>query len=198
MLTGTGPIRAGDLLTFQGMSASWRPAWRGSPRRAWPFSRLLPMRGPSPRRKLTYDVSRALPLLASWWPLTRCDLASEAQQQAAGAALEALLERYGFSSATVVPTSIHDPRASRPSGRPWKRQLRASPRTVAAGRSRCASPSIAPSACPGREPSRPGSSSRERFMPVIRCGFCPKAVRPPWPASELMIKKLRRRPPGTG
>jgi selenocysteine-specific elongation factor len=41
--------------------------------------------------------------------LTRCDLASEAQQQAAEAALGALLERYGFSSATVVPTSIHDP-----------------------------------------------------------------------------------------
>jgi len=40
--------------------------------------------------------------------LTRCDLASEAQQQDARATLGALLERYGFSSATVVSTSIHD------------------------------------------------------------------------------------------
>ena len=40
--------------------------------------------------------------------LTRCDLASEAQQQDARAALGALLEHYGFSPATVVPTSIHD------------------------------------------------------------------------------------------
>lgn len=40
--------------------------------------------------------------------LTRCDLASEAQQQDTRAALAALLERYGFSSAPVVATSIHD------------------------------------------------------------------------------------------
>ena len=40
--------------------------------------------------------------------LTRCDLASETQMQNAQAALGALLERHGFSSATVVPTSIHD------------------------------------------------------------------------------------------
>ena len=41
--------------------------------------------------------------------LTRSDLASEAQQRNTREALGKLLERYGFSSATVVATSIHEP-----------------------------------------------------------------------------------------
>ena len=65
--------------------------------------------GPKPQTEAHLRCLQGFAFTGLVVALTRYDLASEAQQQAAGAALEALVERYGFSSATVVPTSIHDP-----------------------------------------------------------------------------------------
>ena len=65
--------------------------------------------GPKPQTEAHLRCLQGFAFTGLVVALTRCDLASEAQQQAAGAALEALLERYGFSFATVVPTSIYNP-----------------------------------------------------------------------------------------
>ena len=64
--------------------------------------------GPKPQTEAHLRCLQGFAFTGLVVALTRCDLASEAQQRNIREALGKLLERYGFPSASVVPTSVHD------------------------------------------------------------------------------------------